>query len=523
MSAVISAPDLPAVLRLHANDDVVIARRQLVSGVRLPTEDIAVIGLIPPGHKIATHAIAAGSAVRRYNQIIGFAKRDIRAGEHVHLHNLTIGDEHGANTGNATRDYAFCVDAKPTQYVAKQAMFDGIVRADGRVATRNYVGILSTVNCSATVVRAIADQFRRDLFPHMLGDFPNVDGVVALTHGTGCGMDMGDAMTVLRRTLGGYARHANFGAVLVIGLGCEANQVSALLGAENLSEGQLLQTYNMQDVGGTAKAVARGVSLIREMLPAVNQVARSPVPASHLTLGLQCGGSDGYSGITANPALGNAVDRLVQHGGTAILSETPEIYGAEHLLTRRAVSREVGEKLIERIRWWEDYTARNKGEMNNNPSPGNKAGGLTTILEKSLGAVAKGGTTNLVDVYEYAQPVTAKGFVYMDTPGYDPVSATGQVAGGANMIVFTTGRGSAYGCAPSPSLKLATNSELWRRQEEDIDLNCGVITDGEASVEQVGAQLFELILRTASGEQSKSERFGYGQQEFVPWQVGAVM
>jgi altronate hydrolase len=507
------------VLRLHANDDVVIARRQLVSGTRVASENLTVIGLVPPAHKIAARALAVGQPVRRYNQIIGFAKRAIKAGEHVHLHNLSIGEERGA----FERDYAFGADTRPTKYVTPPASFDGIVRADGRVATRNYIGILSTVNCSATVVRAIADQFRRDLFPHMLSDFANVDGVVALSHGTGCGMDVDEAMTILRRTLGGYARHANFGGVLVVGLGCEANQLSALLGAEGLREGPLLATYNLQDVGGTAKAIARGVALVRQMLPAVNRVARTPVPASHLTLGLQCGGSDGYSGITANPALGNAVDRLVAHGGTAILSETPEIYGAEHLLTRRAVSREVGEKLIARIKWWEDYTARNKGEMNNNPSPGNKAGGLTTILEKSLGAVAKGGTTNLVDVYEYAQQVDQRGFVYMDTPGYDPVSATGQVAGGANLIVFTTGRGSAYGCAPSPSLKLSTNSELWRKQQEDIDINCGTIADGEATVEEVGAKIFELILDTASGRKSKSELFGYGQQEFVPWQVGAVM
>ncbi len=519
MSAVISEPLVSPVLRLHPNDDVVIARRQLVSGTQLAEEKVTVTGLVPPGHKLAVRAVAKGAPVRRYNQIIGFASRDIRPGEHVHLHNMGIGSEHGA----FERDYAFCADMKPTAFVANPRTFRGIVREDGRVATRNYIGILSSVNCSATVVRAIADQFRRDVFPQALADFPNVDGVVALTHGTGCGMDMGDAMTVLRRTLGGYAKHANFGAVLVIGLGCEANQITALIGAEGLKEGERLRSYNMQEVGGTAKAIERGVALIREMLPAVSRVTRSEVPASHLTLGLQCGGSDGYSGITANPALGNAVDRLVAHGGTAILSETPEIYGAEHLLTRRAVSREVGEKLIERIKWWEDYTARNRGEMNNNPSPGNKAGGLTTILEKSLGAVAKGGTTNLVDVFEYAQPVTSKGFVFMDTPGYDPVSATGQVAGGANMIVFTTGRGSAYGCAPSPSLKLSTNSELWQRQEEDIDINCGEITDGAATVESVGERIFEMILATASGQKSKSEAFGYGQQEFVPWQVGAVM
>jgi altronate hydrolase len=330
-------------------------------------------------------------------------------------------------------------------------------------------------------------------------------------------------MTILRRTLGGYARHPNFGAVLVVGLGCEANQISALLGAEGLHEGERLRTYNLQDVGGTAAAIARGVAIVRELLPEVDRVARQPVPVSHLTLGLQCGGSDGYSGITANPALGNAVDRLIAHGGTAILSETPEIYGAEHLLTRRAVTRAVGEKLVARIRWWEDYCARNRGEMNNNPSPGNKAGGLTTILEKSLGAVAKGGTTNLVEVYEYAQRIDQRGLVFMDTPGYDPVSATGQVAGGANMIVFTTGRGSAYGCAPAPSLKLATNSDLWRRQQDDIDINCGVIADGEATIEEVGARIFDLVLATASGRKSKSELHGYGQQEFVPWQVGAVM
>jgi altronate hydrolase len=519
MSAVISASTASPVLRLHPNDDVVIARRQLVAGTRIDDGSVTVSGLVPPGHKLAVRAVGKGNPVRRYNQIIGFATRDIRPGEHVHLHNLGIGSEHGA----FARDYAFCADAKPTVHAATPRSFRGIVREDGRVATRNYIGVLSSVNCSATVVRAIADRFRRDVFPQALAAYPNVDGVVALTHGTGCGMDMGESMTALRRTLGGYAKHPNFGAVLVIGLGCEANQIAALLGAEGLAEGDRLRSYNMQEVGGTAKAIARGVALIGDMLPAVNRVARSEVPASHLLLGLQCGGSDGYSGITANPALGNAVDRLVAHGGTAILSETPEIYGAEHLLTRRAVSREVGEKLVARIKWWEDYTARNHGEMNNNPSPGNKAGGLTTILEKSLGAVAKGGTTNLVDVYEYAQRVDRKGFVFMDTPGYDPVSATGQVAGGANLIVFTTGRGSAYGCAPSPSLKLATNSELWRRQEEDIDINCGEIADGAATIESVGEQIFETILATASGQKSKSELFGYGQQEFVPWQLGAVM
>ncbi len=499
-------------IRLHPNDDVVIARSQLVGGTTLMDENLTVTGLVPPGHKIATRAIAKGEPVRRYNQIIGFASRPIAPGEHVHLHNLMM--------ASFERDYAFGADVKATQYVDPPATFDGIVRSDGRVATRNYIGILSTVNCSATVARGIADHFRGDA----LAAFPNVDGVVALTHGSGCGMDTaGEGMKILRRTLGGYARHPNFAGVLVVGLGCEANQISALFGAENLEEGPLLRTFSIQDTGGTAKTIARGVAMIAEMLPHANRITREPVPAAHITVGLQCGGSDGYSGITANPALGAAVDLLVRHGGTAILSETPEIYGAEHLLTRRAVSRDVGDKLVSRIKWWEDYTSREKGEMNNNPSPGNKAGGLTTILEKSLGAVAKGGTTNLVAVYEYAEPVTARGFVYMDTPGYDPVSATGQVAGGANMIVFTTGRGSAYGCAPAPSLKLSTNTPLWVRQEEDIDLNCGEILDGTATVAEIGERLFRMMLATASGAKTKSEKHGYGQNEFVPWYVGAVM
>ena len=348
--------------------------------------------------------------------------------------------------------------------------------------------------------------------------------MVALTHGTGCGMDtQGLGMQILERTLAGYATHANFAAVIVVGLGCEANQINAWLAHSSLREGETLQVFNIQDTGGTRKTVEKGIALVNAMLPAANRVQREPCSAAHITIGLQCGGSDGYSGISANPALGAAVDLLVAHGGTAILSETPEIYGAEHLLTRRAGERAVGEKLIERIHWWEHYTKVNEGEMNNNPSPGNKAGGLTTILEKSLGAVAKGGTSNLQAVYEYAEPVKAHGFVYMDTPGYDPVSATGQVAGGANLICFTTGRGSAYGCAPSPSLKLATNTALWQRQEEDMDINCGEIIDGTCDVAAMGERIFRLVLATASGEATKSERHGYGQNEFVPWQIGAVM
>jgi altronate hydrolase len=503
------------VIRLHASDDVVIARNQLISGTVIAEESVTVAGLIPPGHKIATRAIESGSAVRRYGQIIGFASRPIAAGQHVHLHNLVMGD--------FTRDHAHSVEACETRAATEPASFEGIVRPDGRVATRNYIGILTSVNCSATVARAIADRFRRDIHPEAMADFPNVDGVVALTHGAGCAVDPdGEGLAVLQRTLGGYACHPNFSSGLVIGLGCETNQVAKLLATQGLKNSESLRSFTIQDTGGTTKSIAHGIELIREMLPRANRAQREAVPAGRLVIGLQCGGSDGYSGISANPVLGAAVDRLVSHGGTAILSETPEIYGAEHLLTRRAVRPDIGRKLVARIRWWEDYCKRNGASMDNNPSAGNKAGGLTTVLEKSLGGIAKAGSTNLMEVYEYAQPVRARGLVFMDTPGYDPISATGQVAGGANMICFTTGRGSAYGCAPAPSIKLATNSALWRRQSDDMDMNCGEVLDGTKSIDELGGELFWMMLDVASGRRSRSELHGYGQNEFVPWQISVI-
>ncbi|MEJ8825144.1 altronate dehydratase family protein [Variovorax humicola] len=503
------------VIRLHPDDDVVISLDQLVSGTRIASENTTVSGLIPPGHKMATRAIQAGAAVRRYGQIIGFASQPIRPGQHVHSHNLEMGE--------FERDYAYGVEIRETVPAAQPATFEGIVREDGRVATRNYIGILTSVNCAATVARAIADHFRRDIHPDALAAFPNVDGVVALTHGTGCGIDSaGEGLQILQRTLGGYACHPNFGGVLVIGLGCETNQVPKLLATQGLSDSGTLRSFTIQDAGGTTKAIARGIELVKEMLLQADHVRRQSVPVSHLVIGLQCGGSDGYSGISANPVLGAAVDLLVAHGGTAILSETPEIYGAEHLLTRRAETVEIGRKLVSRIRWWEDYCGRNGAQMNNNPSAGNKAGGLTTVLEKSLGGIAKGGSTKLTEVYEYAQPVRARGLVFMDTPGYDPISATGQVAGGANLICFTTGRGSAYGCAPSPSVKLATNTALMDRQADDMDLNCGQVLDGTKSIQELGAELFQLLLDTASGRPSRSEVHGYGQNEFVPWQISVI-
>jgi len=511
MSTVVSLVRRPT-LRLNPNDDVVIAARPLPAGTRVEAENVTCTDAIPAGHKLAVRAIAKGAPVKRYDQIIGFATADIAPGQHVHTHNLQF--------ETFERDYAVGADLRPTPVPASPATFKGIVRADGRVATRNYIGVISTVNCSASVSKYVAAHFT----PERLAQYPNVDGVVPIVHSTGCGMgSTGAGIDVLRRTIAGYCRHVNFAGVVIIGLGCEANQMDTLFMAQQMHESALLKPLIIQASGGTRKTVQAGIEAIESMLPVANRVERREVSAANITIGLQCGGSDGYSGITANPALGAACDLLVAHGGTVILSETPEIYGAEHLLTRRAVSQAVADKLIRRIRWWEDYTAKLDGSMDNNPSPGNKAGGLTTILEKSLGAVAKGGTTNLVDVYEYADPVSAKGFVFMDTPGYDPVSATGQVAGGANLICFTTGRGSVYGCKPAPSIKLATNSALYERMVEDMDINCGEIVDGTVSIEQKGREIFELILRAASGEATKSEALGIGNDEFVPWQLGAVM
>jgi altronate hydrolase len=500
-------------IRLHPADNVVVARAEIPAGAEIDSENVTCRSTIPFGHKVATAEIRAGEPVKKYGQIIGFASVDILPGDHVHTHNLSV--------GTFDRDYAIGSEVQPAPAEpASPFTFDGIVRADGRVATRNYIGVISTVNCSASVARYVADAFRGDA----LADFPNVDGVVPLCHGTGCAVASGtEGFDLLLNTMVGWAKHPNFGGIVLIGLGCEVLQIDTVARSLGFGPNPLFHTLTIQETGGSRKTVDEAVARIREMLPEVNRAKRQPVPAGRLILGLQCGGSDAYSGITANPALGAAVDRLVRQGGTAVLGETPEIYGAEHLLTRRAVSREVGEKLLERIRWWETYTVKNGAQMDNNPSPGNKAGGLTTILEKSLGAAAKGGTTNLVEVYRFAEPIRTKGFVFMDTPGYDPVSLTGMVAGGANIICFTTGRGSVYGCKPVPSIKLATTTSLYRRMPDDMDINCGEAVDGTATVDELGERIFRMILETASGKRSKSEINGIGDNEFVPWALGAVM
>src|SRR5271166_5335429 len=491
----------PRALRLNSGDNVIVAVDEIAVG-STPAQGPTARQRVPKGHKMAAAPIAADEPIRKFGQIIGFASRPIAPGEWVHEHNCVMKD--------FARDYRFGEDARAESIapVDDQPTFLGLRRPNGKVGTRNYLAILTSVNCSATVARLLAREVERS---GILADYPNVDGVIPLVHGTGCGMaSRGEGFEALMRTEWGYAANPNVGAALMIGLGCEVFQIGRMKEEYGVVEGESFRSMTIQATGGTRKTIEVGMERVRAMLPGLNEARRTLTPASELVLALQCGGSDGYSGVTANPALGAAADILVRNGGTAILSETPEIYGAEHLLTRRATTPEVGRKMIERIRWWEDYCARHGGEMNNNPSPGNKAGGLTTILEKSLGAAAKGGTSSLNEVYKYAEPVTAKGFVFMDTPGYDPVSATGQVAGGANVLAFTTGRGSAYGCKPTPSIKLATNTPMYQRMDEDMDVNCGTILDGEETVQQAGARIFDLILRVASGERSKSEAADFG-------------
>jgi altronate hydrolase len=492
-----------ALLRLHPSDDVAVAKVAVAAGTALvdgaPSQDI------PKGHKIALRAIENGAAVRKYGQIIGFAAGPIAPGDHVHVHNLKVKD--------FGRDYQFGTDLRRFDAPAPRT-FQGFLRPDGRAATRNYIGIVSTVNCSASVSHYIRDRFR-----DVRREFPNVDGVVAFTHKSGCNVQPGEPYKVLQRVLLGMTRHPNIAAYLMIGLGCEGHNVQFMRRDGNLDDRQAA-FFVIQEEGGIAKTVERGVEAVARLLPKANEARRTSQPLSKLVLAMNCGGSDAYSGITANPALGVASDLLVAHGGTSILAETPEIYGAEHLLTRRATSPAVGEKLLALIRWWEGHAKQFGASIDNNPSYGNKEGGLTTIYEKSLGAVAKSGQAPLVDVYRYADPVTAKGFCFMDTPGFDPVSMTGLIAGGATVGVFTTGRGSVYGCKPSPCVKVSTNTATYDKMTPDMDVNAGTIVDGVESIEQVGKRIFEKVVETASGVPTKSEAQGIGDEEFAPWMLG---
>jgi len=525
-------------IQLHPDDDVAVAKVTLAAntsilGIGVGGAPLAVRQLIPTGHKFAIRDVAQGQPIRRYGQVIGFAKQPVTRGEHVHVHNCAVAE--------FERDYAFGVDVKPVAVVPEdqRRTFLGYRRADGKAGTRNYIAVIGSVNCSAFTVKQIAHYFTAE----RLRDFPNVDGVIPIAHGFGCATRVGsEDYILLQRTLAGMAAHPNVGAYILVGLGCEVNQISELVENYHLSakevpivrhtraQGQtvtpvavLPPSLTIQDTGGVRKTTEAGIAQVQQLLPVVNAYQRETLPLSELTVALQCGGSDGWSGVTANPVLGLACDEIVRQGGSVVLAETPEVYGAEHLLTRRAVSREVGEKLVRKIHWWEQHAAKHGLEIDNNPSHGNKVGGLTTIYEKSLGAVAKAGNTPLVDVVDYAEPITHKGFTFMDTPGYDPVGATGQVAGGCNLVVFTTGRGSCFGFKPAPSIKVASNSTMFNRMTEDMDINAGKVLDG-VPMQVVADELLETIITIASGKlQSKSEAQGAGEEEFQPWNLGGIL
>jgi len=509
-----------ALLLLNTVDNVAVARSYVPesTSVALNGHSLTTTAEIPAGHKVALSEIPEGTSIVKYGQTIGYAACAIHPGDWVHVHNVVA--------ERPDQDYEFCTQIQHPAPPAEERTFMGYRRANGKAGTRNYIAVISTVNCSATAARYVA----KELAETDLSAYPNIDGIVPLVHKSGCALQFnGEDHQQLNRTLAGFAEHPNIGAAIVLGLGCETAQATHLEREHNLvqlggipgAEDNRPMVLNIQDVGGVRKTVQRAAEVLRELLPAANDVQRVPIPVTELKVAMECGGSDGNSGITANPAVGVASDLLVAHGATSILSETTEIYGAEHLLTRRAITREVGDALLERIRWWEQYAARYDASIDNNPSVGNKNGGLTTIFEKSLGAIAKGGTSPLMGVYRYAEPIREKGFVIMDSPGFDPASITGKVASGAQVVVFTTGRGSCFGCKPSPTIKVATNSIMFQRMQDDMDINAGVILEGQ-SVESVGKEIFEKIIATASGTQTLSEAQGIGDEEFCPWFPGPI-
>ena len=511
------------VIHLCPGDNVAVATVPLAPGnaFSVAGTQISVSTRIPAGHKFAVAPIAAGDAVTKYGCSIGKATVLISIGDHVHSHNLV---DHHVVSG----DLSTVSPPPPPASISRS--FDGYHRADGRVGTRNYVALISTVNCSASVCHKVAERFDETRMKR----WPNVDGVFAATHTSGCAMQFNGAkQQMLGRVLAGYSRHPNVGACLVLGLGCEQNTAGYLSkhqgivslyapSGERLTRDDGIPIMTMQSEGGTRATIAKAEAYLEQLLDRANAFTRAPADASELIIGTECGGSDGYSGLTANPAVGVVSDRIVACGGTSVISETTELYGAEHLLVARSRTPEVAQKLLDRIQWWKDYVAMYDGQLDNNPSEGNKAGGLTTITEKSLGAVSKSGSTALEDVYEYACPITTKGLAVMDSPGFDPSSVTGKVAGGANLILFTTGRGSCFGCKPTPVIKIATNSAMYETMRDDMDLNAGVLLEGQ-TLATVGDAFFDFAIQVASGCKTASEQLGIGDHEFVPWTVGPTL
>ena len=513
-------PDLT--VQLHPEDHVALAKIDLARGLILvstrepgDTTRITVRDQIPSGHKLALRRIAAGETVLRYGQIIGIADRTILPGEHVHTHNLS--------SPHMARELAAGTDVAPIARSTggQPRTFLGYRRADGRVGTRNYLAVISTVDCAAPAALRIAQHFT----PARLAATPNVDGVITLTHHSGCSIRRdGPDYVWLQSTLAGMAQHPNVAGYILVGLGCEVNQIADLVANHGLTRngGQPVEGLIIQELGGVGNTIRAGIARIEAMLPTANARQRTPQPIAALTLALQCGGSDAWSGVTANPVVGLVSDEVVGAGGTVVLAETPEIYGAEHLLTQRAINPEVAQALMEQVHWWEEHARRQGTEIDNNPTPGNKAGGLTTIYEKALGAVAKSGNTPLMAVYDYAARVSGQGVTFMNSPGNDPASVTGQVAGGCNLVLFTTGRGSVFGFKPAPCLKIVSNSETYNRMADDMDFDAGRVLAG-MKMEEAATELLDLIIETASGRPSKSEALGIGEEGFSPWRYGETV
>lgn len=506
-------------IQLDGDDNVAIAKRTLQAGTVTQWEEkgiqkeVTLRQRIPSGHKIALHDISTDQPVLRYGQVIGFATDHIRPGEHVHTHNLGLRD--------FRRDHASGAESQAGKVapLKERRTFKGHRRSDGSVGTRNTIAVIPTVNCSAHVCQAIAHHFT----PAQLEPYERVDGVFALIHHAGCGQRQdGPDMMLLRRTLCGMARHPNVGGCVLVGLGCETNQIDDLVAQCGLLGPDGPPRLSIQDLGGIAKTVRAGIAAVEEMLPRVNATERTWEPISELKLALQCGGSDTWSGVTANPLVGLISDEIIRQGGTVVLAETPEILGAEHLLTRRAVSPSVGRELLEIVDWWKERTQCLGVDFDDNRSAGNEAGGLTTIYEKALGGVAKGGSSPLTATYRYAEPVTARGLTFMNTPGFDAVSVTGQIAGGCNLVLFTTGRGSVYGSLPAPTIKISTNSSIYMRMEDDMDFNAGRLLEG-TSMAEAARELLDLVIAVASGRRTKSEAQGVGEAEFSPWNLGGIL
>jgi altronate hydrolase len=510
----IDSPPTPgnSLILLHPADSVAIARVPIPEGssLQISGHTVTARAPIPAGHKIAIRSLNSGEPVYRFGNIIGFATASIQLGDHVHVHNLGY-EERNANEIRPE-------SIPPRTAKPSTATFQGYERADGRVGTRNYIAVVAASNCAAYTSELIAQSFASEKLP------PNVDGIVAFPHGEGCGQATGADTEQLQRTLEGVLDHPNISAALILGLGCEVNQIDHYLGrsssgAKGAPAG--LQGLTLQQSGGTLGTLEAARKSIREYIDQAASQKRTALPVSRIVLGLNCGGSDSFSGITANPALGHCCDLLVAEGATVVLAETTEIFGAEHLLLRRSRDSKIAQKLLARIEQYKRYLRQFGGSFNDNPSPGNKDGGLSNILEKSLGAVAKAGTSPLEDVYEYSERITAPGFVFMDTPGYDPVSLTGLAAGGCNLIAFTTGRGSAIGFPSIPVLKISSNTSTYKRMTGNMDINAGRIADGVATIDQVGQEIFDALVRVASGERTLAEKLGH--HEFAPWRIGPVM